>query len=373
LPDASEISRLSVDREGRLLAAISRLYKNPICSVARLDRSGVLDPTFGTGGFSMVFSFGAAHDSASAVIEMADGTIWLGGLPELSGSPAIFGITPDGRDHGARIVPPDVPGPRAKALALMDQGGALVVGYGPDYGFGDDDVTHLVRYTASGELDPSFPVIPAEGAVAMAQDGGIVMGNGALDGGWQFVVRRVTRDGEPDPSFGGGAPVAVPGVAAQSGRLVAVAPTAAGGMILAGVAHDEDDLALLVARFSANGQLDPSFAGGSGVALLELGGFEDARSVVEAADGGIVVVGTRCDREGDCRATAVRLVGDGSLDEGFGDDGVVVVDDRGSVFNSVVALPDGDIIAGGSATLVNEGYDPSGFLPDPLTARFPAR
>jgi hypothetical protein len=138
-------------------------------------------------------------------------------------------------------------------------------------------------------------------------------------------------------------------------------------MILAGVAPHGDRTALLVARFDATGRPDPSFARGSGVVQHDLDGFELVHAVVEAPGGGIVIVGSLVDSEGRRQvATAVRLAPDGSLDPTFGDHGVILVDDDSSVFTSVVALPDGDIVAGGAA-------DDGELLPSPLLARFPAR
>jgi hypothetical protein len=161
--------------------------------------------------------------------------------------------------------------------------------------------------------------------------------------------------------------VTVPDAIATPDRDVAITPTAAGGMILAGVAHHGDRTALLVARFDATGRPDPSFAYGSGVVHHDLDGFEFVNAVIEAPGGGIVIVGSLVDFEERKQvATAVRLAPDGSLDPTFGDHGVILVDDDSSVFTSVVALPDGDIVAGGAA-------DDGQILPSPLLARFPAR
>jgi hypothetical protein len=139
-------------------------------------------------------------------------------------------------------------------------------------------------------------------------------------------------------------------------------------VILAGVANVEDRLVLLVARFDAAGRLDPSFGDG-GVATHDVIGTGDVRGAVEAADGKIVVVGTFGDETGHhfgSYAAAARLAPDGSLDRTFGDGGVVVAEVGRSVFRSVVAMPNGDVVAAGGAV--------SDSSPDvPLLAWFPAR
>lgn len=372
LPEDVRITSLAADREGRIVAT---LEGHRYLSVARLDPSGVLDPGFGTGGIyrlGLRFGDGAMGElrSLDAVVVMADGSIRIGGDSAYATSPAVFGITADGYDDGWRIPAGDADTSGA-AISLMDQDGALVVGFGihrPAGGGLHGVVEDLVRYAATGERDPAFPPTPAEWATAIAPDGGFVMAGTAVEpAAIRFFARRVLRDGGPDPGFGGGAPVVVPEAAGLPDRSTAVAPSAAGGLILAGVAGEAGDSALLVARFDAAGQLDPSFGGGRGFATHDVLGTGDVRAIVEAADGSIVVAGTSADDTGGdrgSRAAAIRLRPDGSLDRGFGDAGVLVAEVGSSLFSSAVALPDGSVVVGGGVV------GPSHV---PLLARLPAR
>jgi uncharacterized delta-60 repeat protein len=368
LPEAARVRSLAVDREGRLLAAIDDLVVPAVGSVARMDRAGVLDPAFGTGGVFTLPDLTPTIESSHAIVEMPDGAIRLGGRPEYSGGTAVFGFTADGREDGLRLASPGDLRDAGAAIALMDQGGSLVVAYGHS-----SEVDHwgkyLVRYTPAGEIDPAFPPIDAGSAVAMAPDGKIVMASGAYpDASHRFFAWRVTRDGQPDPSFGGGEPVIIPDISTKLERRLAVVASAAGGMILAGVGSGDGspDPRLVVARFDAAGQLDPSFGGGRGLVLHDVIGSGSVHGVAEAADGGIVIVGQHNDLRGSFRAVAVRLTSDGSLDRTFGDKGVVFGASDTSDFHCVLALPDGEIVAGGhvSSDIVRL---------QPLFARFPAR
>ena len=372
LPEDVRITSLAADREGRIVAA---LEGHTYLSVARVDPSGVLDPSFGAGGiYRLGLRFGAAAmgelRSLDSVVVMADGSIRIGGDSAHATSPAVFGITADGYDDGWRVPAGDADTSGA-AISLMDQDGALVVGFGihrPAGGGLHGVVEDLVRYTASGERDPAFPPTPAEWATAIAPDGGFVMAGAAVEpAAIRFFARRVLRDGQPDPGFGGGAPVVLPDAAGSPDRSLAVAPSAAGGLILAGVAGEAGGSVLLVARFDAAGRLDPSFGGGRGLATHDVLGTGDVRAIVEAAGGAIVVVGTSGDDTGGdlgSRAAAIRLASDGSLDRGFGEAGVLVAEVGSSLFSSAVALPDGSVVAGGAVI---------GASHVPLFARVPGR
>jgi uncharacterized delta-60 repeat protein len=348
LPEDVRITSLAADREGRIVAT---LEGHSYLSVARMDRSGVLDPSFGVGGIyrlGLRFGDGAMGElrSLDSVVVMADGSIRIGGDSAYATSPAVFGIDAEGYDDGWRI-PAGAADTSGAAISLMDQDGALVVGFGSD-----GVVEDLVRYTAAGERDPAFPPTPAERATAIAPGGGFVMAGTSVEpAAIRFFARRVLRDGQPDPSFGGGAPAFVPEASGIPDRSTAVASSAAGGLILAGVAGEADRRVLLVARFDAAGRLDPGFGAGRGFATHDVLGTGDVRAVVEAAGGAIVVAGTFGDDTGGdlgSYAAAVRLTPDGSLDRSFGRAGVLVAHVGSSLFSSIVALPDGDVVAGGA-------------------------
>jgi Domain of unknown function (DUF5122) beta-propeller len=129
--------------------------------------------------------------------------------------------------------------------------------------------------------------------------------------------------------------------------FVSVAPTAAGGLILAGVANPNQP-ELFVARFDAAGQLDASFGGGRGFAIHDTLGIEGVVAVVEVAGGAVVVVLSIL-VDNVRYAAAARLTPDGSLDPAFGDGGLLIVDDEDCVLTSVITMSNGDVVMGGRA------------------------
>ena len=222
-------------------------------------------------------------------------------------------------------------------------------------------------FAAGGDLDPSFGGdgtvsidAPGDGvanAVAVQVDGKIVVAGGSAYGrkNPRFVLARFTADGTLDRTFGRDGTVttdfgrkggeAALGVAVQAdGKIVAVGY--AGARRYYGLSSGRNPCFAL-ARYDADGLLDPSF-GGDGKVTTDL--FSGERRHIEAgnglviqADGRIIVAG----QAGAAGAALVRYESDGKLDESFGKAGSVVVNDRDSSFQSVAIDPAGRIAAAG--------------------------
>lgn len=174
----------------------------------------------------------------------------------------------------------------------------------------------------------------------------------ALQADGKFVVggsslARFFADGSLDPSFGRGGSVDVPyrirGVAVQNdGRIVIVGETRE----VVGAAN------LIVARFHPDGSADTGF-GSSGSTVVDIsGGRDQMNAIALEEDGDIVVAG--CSSPGFSRNTAVvRFKPDGLLDEEFGNSGIVELDLASPNFddcaNDVLIEPDGAILTGGEA------------------------
>lgn len=99
-----------------------------------------------------------------------------------------------------------------------------------------------------------------------------------------------------------------------------------GKLLLAGNAlflSEGDDFVLL--RYNPDGSLDPSFDG-DGVLITDLGGYDYAKALAIQPDGKIVVAGYSIPL-GDPLSSSVlvRYNPDGSLDAGFGKQGIVTV------------------------------------------------
>ncbi|MFF3648419.1 calcium-binding protein [Streptomyces sp. NPDC002181] len=153
--------------------------------------------------------------------------------------------------------------------------------------------------------------------------------------------------GDPDPSFGpdGRVVTAFPGYAEGHD----IARQADGKLVVVGLS----EAGFALARYNADGVLDSGFAGDGTVTSDFGGGSHSANAVaIQPSDGKIVVAGTTEVPEeggGCCFFSVARYNTDGSLDSGFGDGGLVRVEEFGGSADGadVAVQPDGKIIAAG--------------------------
>ncbi|MFE2249193.1 hypothetical protein ACFXC2_20855, partial [Streptomyces lavendulae] len=153
--------------------------------------------------------------------------------------------------------------------------------------------------------------------------------------------------GDLDPTFGpdGRVTTVFPGYAEGHD----VARQADGKLVVAGLSQD----GFALARYNTNGTLDTTFDGDGRVTSDFGGGAHVANAVaVQPSDGKIVVAGTTevpGEEGGCCFFSVARYNTDGSLDAGFGNGGLVRVDEFGGSADGadVAVQPDGRIIAAG--------------------------
>jgi len=252
--ETTDLRALAVQPDGKIVVAGSgQSSDREAFLVARYDSDGALDKSFGTGGVVQT-SFGSGSDSAHAVAIQPDGKIVAAGVSQ--GHPAVFA---------------------------------------------------LARYTRNGVLDPSFSsdgkVTTVIGSDAMAT-GLAVQANGKIVAGGQgstrgrsgIAVARYMENGLLDSAFGG-AGVVLTRIGSQPtfGRAVALQPN---GKILAagGVEISDSETRFAVARYLANGDLDPEFDSDGVVttAFGSLPGQSYANAIAVQPDGKIVAAGHGC-------------------------------------------------------------------------------
>jgi uncharacterized delta-60 repeat protein len=220
---------------------------------------------------------------------------------------------------------------------------------------------------AAGDLDPTFDgdgkVITdfggseLAGGVAVQTDGKIVAVGTTQDPvtyATDFALARYNANGSLDPAFGSGGRVRTD-FGGTDDRGFAVAIQADGKIVVAGWAFVPNltyytDVAL--ARYNPDGSLDSSFGSG-GKVVTNLQRTDFARGLAIQPDGKIVAVGgTRTAPTGFVYDFAVvRYNSDGSLDTTFGGSGYVVTPFSSShdVAEGVVIQADGKIVAAGVA------------------------
>ncbi|WP_128980928.1 DUF11 domain-containing protein [Streptomyces roseicoloratus] len=153
--------------------------------------------------------------------------------------------------------------------------------------------------------------------------------------------------GDLDPEFGTDGRVTTPVTGFAEGRDIA--RQSDGRLVVAGTS----EAGFTLARYDADGGLDGGFGGGDGIATSDFGGgSHSANGVAVQPDGKIVVVGTTevVDEGGGCCFFSVaRYHADGSPDTGFGDGGLVRIEEFGGSADGadVALLPDGRIVAAG--------------------------
>ena len=111
--------------------------------------------------------------------------------------------------------------------------------------------------------------------------------------------------------------------------------------------------------FSQDGTLDPTFGGGDGIVVTDMGGAEDqGYSLVEQADGKIVAFGFS---DYGSNQSLARYLPDGSLDTSFGIDGKVINDFNNEPgflwYGSIVQQSDQKLVTGATHRLPGSNTD----------------
>ncbi|HEX2024082.1 MAG TPA: fibronectin type III domain-containing protein [Acidimicrobiales bacterium] len=281
--------------------------------ITRLDRDHRPGARFGVVDGKVTTDFDGTDDVANAVAEAAGGRVAAAG--SAGGDVAVARYEPHGvldrSFAGDGRLTFDLGSPRdsAHAVVALPDGRIVVAG-------GTPSTSVAVRLLPDGNPDPSFglggrvagpPGGPARAAVLQG-DGKLLLAGGAGDG---LVVTRHLADGAPDPEFGAAGVASVTVGAPAAAAAMIVGPD--GRITIAGTRGSD----VAIARLDANGSVDTTFgAGGSGAAILDLGGQESAHGLASRPDGALLVVG-----DAGNRGLVVRYRPDGTLDPAFGSGG----------------------------------------------------
>ncbi|MFB6843095.1 calcium-binding protein [Streptomyces sp. NPDC056361] len=233
---------------------------------------------------------------------------------------------------------------------------------------------------APGDLDPAFGTggrvttpLPgyAEGHdLARQADGKLVMAGLSSDGG--FALARYLPGGGLDTGFGGDGVVTSDfGGGAHAANAVAIQPSD-GKIVVAGttevIAEEGGGCCFFsVARYNTDGSLDTGFGEGGLVRVEEFGGSADGADVAVQPDGRIIAAG----KGGGGGFALVRLGTDGGFDPSLGGDGTVVAgftptspQDAGGVARAMALQPDGRIVLTGYVGSTAFDIGVARYLPD---------
>ena len=246
-------------------------------------------------------------------------------------------LDPSFSTDGRYILDIDVLDQDAYGIAIQSDG-KIVLAVDHDNGADMDAV--VVRLNTDGTLDNTFDtdgivIIDLGGEdlgaydVAIQADGKIVIA-GYYYGGpmGDFMVARLNTDGTLDNTFNsdGVATVDIAGTSDDEGISLAI--QADGQILLVGFTDNGVDGDVAVVRFDgADGLLDFTFDG-DGILTYDSGFDELSASIAEQTDGKIVISGY-LDKTTDVDVAVIRLDSDGSFDNTFDTDGIVLTDIAG--------------------------------------------
>jgi uncharacterized delta-60 repeat protein len=333
----------------RLAVGIGALVTAGFLATAPSAARGDLDPNFGSGG-KVRTDFGASEVGWAVAVQrdrkvVVAGHRWDPGPHDFLLARYTTKGELDRSFDGDGKVATDFGGNDGASDVEVQGDGKIVVA-----GRGSQDFA-LGRYRTDGSLDATFGVggkvlttfqpgsNDVASAVLLQSDGKIVAGGSSAS---EFALARYLADGALDPSFGSGGRVTTP-ISSANDHLFDLAVQSDGKLVAAGWSFRGGEPHIALARYDGDGSLDPSFDG-DGIVVAS---FRSAAAhLLVQRDGKLLVAGL---------GELTRFTADGSLDRSFGGDGRAHSGDV-SAFAAAIQ-PDGKILVIGT---VAPGRFPTG-------------
>ncbi len=340
---SSEARAVAIQRNGMIIVAGSAWNGNDWdFALARYNKDGILDASFGTKGIVTTDLGGGKDDIAHAMKIDADGMIVVAGL---------VAKAPNDNDF---------------ALVRYNSNGALDTNFGvsgivtTDFD-GRNDVVYALAIQKDGKiLVTGFSSLQGATTIPIFIDAyqanSIIFGSGltAVD----FALARYDQTGKLDTSFSNdGKVTATVGNSASVARAIAIQED--GKIIVAGYANQGANANFALARFDGNGSLDTGFGAGTGKVITAITSGKDnaVLSVAIQPDGKIIAAGTVENVSGGTDFSLARYSAEGVLDTGFSDDGIVITSadvNRNAVAFAVTVQEDRKILTAGVASNGND-------------------
>ena len=275
--------------------------------VARYSSTGVLDPTFGTGGIA-TFDV-AGYDKPESILVQPSGRIVVSGTVDrlVDSLAMVMGITSSGAldptfgTAGVTTVNWLVADSNEEVRGMSTQSSGKIIVFGE---WSNSSMT-VARFTADGAVDTSFgtggkrdmvfpnpSANPFDGAVA-PDDSLYIVGGNDVGGGRSIAVAHVLVDGTMDNGFSGDGMVYTPiGVSTDIDELYGAIVQPDGNVVVAGRLASGGANDMVFARYRPDGTLDPDF-GTAGIATFAIGTSTWANDLVLHTDGTLAVGGVR--------------------------------------------------------------------------------
>lgn len=199
-------------------------------------------------------------------------------------------------------------------------------------------------FNGTGYLDIGFGTLQDIGKCVKVQpDGKIILGGTSGNTAQYFTMVRLNSNGSIDTTFGTGGKVQTSFSGTESfANSIAIQPD--GKIILGGYtvnAPFAKDFAMI--RYDSNGSVDATFGvNGKVITTINASYSDYIQKLIIQNDGKIIAAGTTSFEMGP-QLAMVRYLSNGSLDSGFGTNGVVIANGYG-LGNDVALQADGKII-----------------------------
>jgi len=358
----------------RKIYALITIMQFLLALTAAAQVPGTLDTTFnGTGKF--IHDYGFQDNLSDVKVQPSDQKIVITGTAittSFSGKLLVARLTTDGvfdttfNGTGSLIIP-DFNESYGYECQIKSDGKILIAGAAADPQFQFSMV--VLRVNEDGTIDSTFGtngmVVPEistgdDFANAMVEqpDHKIVLAGTALDSAARNepVVVRLNENGSIDSTFGVNGVVRIP-VTEIDNELNAVVIQPDGKIVVSGhwdmglTSGGQFDFDVIVARFNSNGSVDSTF-GLNGMVLTSasIDNIDDAFGMQLTADGNIVVSGFTTQPNYTYDALLLQYDSTGTLDAGFGNNGIVIFDNAvQDVAYDVELQGDGKILIGGTS------------------------
>jgi len=359
-------------------------------ALARYNADGTLDTSFGGGDGKVTTDFAGGFDGGYSLIQQTDGKLLLAGHA-YGGDNYDFALARYNLDGTL-----DTSFGGGDGKVTTDFIGDSQYGYSSDYGSsliqqtdgklllagnaydGRNGNFALARYNLDGTLDTTFgggdgkvttdftggPIVLT--SLIQQADGKLLLAGSAFDGissHSDFALARYNLDGTLDSTFGGGDGQVTTDFTGGYYVRTSLIQQADGKLLLAWSAYDglRGDSNFALARYNLDGTLDTSFGGGDGKVTTDFaGGQEKGTSLIQQADGKLLLAGTAYDGlSGDSNFALARYNLDGTLDTTFGGgDGKVTTDFAGSYDEgiSLIQQADGKLLLAGRLGLLDSNF-----------------
>ena len=337
---------VTVQADGKIvLCGQSGVSPNLHSALARYNRSGRLDSTFGTGG-KVTVTFNSVSDYLYAAAIQSDGKIVAAGSSATSFLLARFNA--DGSldqafgTNGSVETTFGDQNAEARGIVIQPDGKIVAVGVSGAGSYSELNDFVLARYNSDGSLDQTFgtagkvkthfPGVDNTGSsatsVALQADGKLVVGGYRKQSDrtpHEFALARYNSNGALDSAFGQ-AGKAMTRVGLGDAYSFGITLQSSGRIVLAGYSSTSLDHDFTLVGYTANGTLDSTFGTGGIVTTDFSGGTDDiAYAMTRQSDSKLVVAGRTGEYPENDFAVA-RYSSNGQLDQTFGVGGKVVSD-----------------------------------------------